>query len=69
MNLSAPLTQAECAEAIARLQRGEALEAAGEPWRYHFKFLSPQDYTHFFQVVAEKTNLPSWKSTLMQALD
>lgn len=25
-----------------------ALEAAGEPWRYHFFFLTPDDYTGFF---------------------
>jgi type III restriction enzyme len=43
------------------------LEAAGEPWRYHFKFLSPADYTHFFAAV-KSGNYASWKSSLMQEL-
>ena len=25
------------------------LKAKSEPWQYHFYFLSPEDYTKFFQ--------------------
>ena len=37
-----------------------------EPWRYHFYFLSPDDYTSFFEQV--KAGNLDWKSSLMQAL-
>ena len=38
-----------------------------EPWRYHFYFLSPDDYTSFFEQVRSKTYI-GWKSGLMQTL-
>ncbi len=38
-----------------------------EPWRYHFYFLSPEDYTHFFEQVRKGT-YKAWKSGLMQSL-
>jgi hypothetical protein len=38
-----------------------------EVWRYHFYFLSPEDYTSFFQVVRDG-RYAGWKSTLMQSL-
>jgi hypothetical protein len=38
-----------------------------QPWRYHFYFLSPEDYTAFFQQVRQGT-FAGWKSSLMQAL-
>jgi type III restriction enzyme len=41
----------------------ERLIEAGEPWRYHFFFLSPEDYSSFFQAVKDK-NL-DWKSGLL----
>lgn len=31
----------------------ERLEAAGKPWRYHFYFLSPDDYGTFFSAIGE----------------
>lgn len=43
------------------------LEAQREPWRYHFYFLSPEDYASFFEQVRNKT-FKSWKSGLMQTL-
>ncbi len=43
------------------------LAELGEPWRYHFYFLSPEDYTHFFTQVRNQA-FPGWKSGLMQAL-
>jgi hypothetical protein len=44
-------------------RRGEA----GEPWRYHFYFLSPEDYTGFFDQVHGQT-FAGWKSGLMRGL-
>ncbi|SNB46498.1 DEAD/DEAH box helicase [Geobacter sp. DSM 9736] len=44
-----------------------ALTEAGEPWRYHFYFLSPQDYTGFFDKIADG-GYEGWKSSLMQDL-
>src|SRR5207244_10153613 len=44
------------------------LAEAKEPWRYHFYFLSPEDYTSFFEQVRKGT-LKGWKSGLMQPLD
>jgi type III restriction enzyme len=38
-----------------------------EPWRYHFYFLSPEDYTSFFGKVREG-NYAGWMSGLMQEL-
>lgn len=44
-----------------------ALKDAGEPWQYHFYFLSPEDYTGFFDRVRdEKFN--GWSSGLMVEL-
>jgi type III restriction enzyme len=43
------------------------LKEIGEPWRYHFYFLSPEDYTSFFGQV-RAGNYAGWKSGLMQAL-
>jgi type III restriction enzyme len=45
----------------------DRLESRGEPWRYHFFFLSPEDYTHFFEQVRRKS-YRGWMSTLMQEL-
>ena len=45
----------------------KALEAVGEPWRYHFYFLSPEDYALFFDRVRDgKFN--GWSSGLMVEL-
>jgi type III restriction enzyme len=45
----------------------ERLESAGEPWRYKFYFLSPEDYSFFFQAVRDG-KYEDWRSTLMQEL-
>jgi type III restriction enzyme len=44
-----------------------ALEKAKEGWRYHFKFLSPKDYTGFFGAL-KSGKIANWKSSLMQDL-
>jgi type III restriction enzyme len=43
------------------------LTAKGIEWVYHFFFLSPEDYSAFFQVVREHNW--AWKSQLMQELE
>ena len=43
------------------------LSEAGEPWRYHFYFLSPEDYPEFFDKVREKA-FAGWRSGMMQGL-
>ena len=43
------------------------LTEGGEPWKYHFYFLSPEDYTHFFEQVRNGT-FAGWKSGSMQGL-
>ena len=45
----------------------DRLKDLGEPWRYHFYFLSPEDYTLFFERVRQKA-FAGWKSGLMQGL-
>lgn len=52
-------------EHFARLN--EKLEAAGQPWRYHFYFLSEADYGHFFDAVRESRF--AFKSSLMGQLE
>ena len=42
------------------------LEDRKEPWRYHFYFLSPEDYTSFFENI--KRHNFGWNSGLMQSL-
>lgn len=44
-----------------------ALEEAGEPWRYHFYFLSPEDYTGFFDRIRDG-KFKGWYSGLMVEL-
>lgn len=44
----------------------ERLEAAGEPWRYYFYFLSPDDYGTFFAAISE--DRLGFVSTLMTQL-
>lgn len=45
----------------------QRLEEEGEPWRYHFYFLSPEDFSAFFKTVTEKRH-DGWRSSLMQEL-
>jgi type III restriction enzyme len=44
-----------------------ALETAGEPWRYHFYFLSPENYTGFFDRIRDE-KFKGWSSGLMVEL-
>lgn len=44
-----------------------ALQTAGEPWRYHFYFLSPEDYTAFFDRIRDGKFI-GWSSGLMVEL-
>jgi type III restriction enzyme len=57
--------RAKCRDGLVHFETlNQRLEAAGEPWRYHFYFLSPEDYTEFFgQMRAKKFD---WCSGLMQ---
>lgn len=43
------------------------LAEAREPWRYYFLFLSPDDYSYFFQSLRNK-DYPKWQSSLMSEL-
>jgi hypothetical protein len=44
------------------------LKDVGEQWRYHFYFLSPGDYTSFFEQI-RNTSFAGWRSGLMQELE
>jgi type III restriction enzyme len=47
----------------------EKLSAAGKQWKYYFFFLSPEDFTKFFEAVKEGSDrLKNWTSSLMQEL-
>jgi len=60
--------QAKCRDGLKHFDTlNQRLTDAGEPWRYHFYFLSPEDYTHFFQKVHENA-YRGWRSHLMQTL-
>lgn len=59
--------RAKCRDGLKHFDLlNERLAAAGEPWCYHFHFLSPEDYTAFFGTVKEKNY--DWRSGLMQEL-
>jgi type III restriction enzyme len=45
----------------------EKLKETGIDWKYHFKFLSPEDITEFFQAIRDN-RYEKWKSKLMQDL-
>jgi type III restriction enzyme len=60
--------RAKCRDGLKHFETlNERLEAADEPWRYHFFFLSPEDYTSFFEQV-RNTSYAGWRSGLMQEL-
>jgi type III restriction enzyme len=60
--------KAKCRDGLKHFETlNERLATAGEPWRYHFYFLSPEDYTHFFEQVRNKS-IATWRSGLMQEL-
>jgi type III restriction enzyme len=60
--------RAKCRDGLAHFQALNArLVERGEPWRYHFYFLSPEDFTTFFEQVRNES-FKGWKSGLMQAM-
>lgn len=45
------------------------LALAGEPWKYYFYFISPSDFTRFFEAAeGDLAKLKTWTSSLMQSL-
>jgi type III restriction enzyme len=60
--------RAKCRDGLEHFETLNAkLTELGEPWRYHFYFLSPEDFTKFFERV-RAGNYAGWRSGLMQAL-
>lgn len=60
--------RAKCRDGLKHFDTlNERLAEAGEPWRYYFYFLSPEDYSSFFEQVRNKT-YAGWPSGLMQEL-
>jgi len=60
---------AKCRDGLKHFETlNERLKEAGEPWRYHFYFLSPEDYASFFEQIRNKS-YAGWRSGLMQELD
>ncbi len=61
--------RAKCRDGLKHFETlNERLKDADEKWRYHFYFLSPEDYTNFFEQVRNK-NYAGWHSGLMQELE
>src|SRR4030042_6140136 len=59
--------RAKCRDGLKHFETlNGRLADLGEPWRYHFYFLSPDDYTSFFTNMRDKTY--EWTSGLMQQL-
>jgi hypothetical protein len=60
--------RAKCRDGLRHFEvLNERLKKSGEQWRYHFYFLSPADFTSFFDKVREKL-YTGWRSRLMQEL-
>jgi len=60
--------RAKCRDGLKHFETlNERLKKSGEKWRYHFYFLSPENYTSFFEQVRKKT-FAGWRSGLMQEL-
>jgi type III restriction enzyme len=60
--------RAKCRDGLQHFKTlNKRLKDAGEKWRYHFYFLSPEDFTAFFEQVRNKTH-EGWSSSLMQEL-
>jgi type III restriction enzyme len=60
--------QAKCRDGVKHFETlYERLKDMGEPWRYCFHFLSPEDYTSFFEQVRNQS-YAGWQSGLMQEL-
>lgn len=61
--------RAKCRDGLKHFEElNKRLKAKGEPWRYLFYFLSPEDYTKFFQRI-KANDYAGWRSTLMQELN
>jgi type III restriction enzyme len=60
--------RAKCRDGLKHFETlNQRLVQAKEKCQYHFYFLSPDDYTKFFERVREKT-YAGWRSSLMQDL-
>jgi type III restriction enzyme len=60
--------RAKCRDGLKHFDTlNERLIEEGKPWRYYFYFLSPEDYSSFFEQVRNKT-YAGWPSGLMQGL-
>lgn len=61
--------RAKCRNGLKHFETlNERLKEPGEPWRYYFYLLSPEDYTSFFEYVRNQSYAGRW-SGLMQELD
>ena len=61
--------RAKCRDGLKHFETlNERLQKLDEPWCYYFYFLSPQDYTRFFDHV-RNTSYAGWRSGLMQELN
>ncbi|WP_447599660.1 hypothetical protein [Nitrospira sp. Nam80] len=57
--------RAKCRDGLRHFEvLNDRLVKMKEPWRYHFYFLSPGDYTHFFEKIRDG-KYAGWKSGLM----
>lgn len=60
--------RAKCGDGLKHFEMlNIELDKAGQPWDYHFYFLSPEDYASFFTQV-RNTTYKGWRSGLMQEL-
>ncbi|HET7537340.1 MAG TPA: hypothetical protein VFJ90_12855, partial [Candidatus Didemnitutus sp.] len=60
--------KAKCRDGLKHFASlNERLKEANEKWRYHFYFLSPEDYTRFIAQVRNQ-KFEGWQSSLMQEL-
>ena len=60
--------KAKCRDGLRHFETlNERMKGAGEKWRYHFYFLSPENYTSFFEQIRKK-KYEGWRSGLMQEL-
>ena len=61
--------RAKCRDGLKHFETlNKRLKESDEPWRYYFYFLSPQDYTNFFEHVRNERYV-GWRSGLMQELN
>ena len=60
--------RAKCRDGLTHFDTlNTKLSEMNEPWQYYFYFLSPEDYTIYFEQV-KKATFKGWKSGLMQSL-